>query len=358
MMANSGFTNEDFLNLILIHGECNKVVERTCRMFRERFPDKPRPTKDIVNRLLHNCKTHGKFRNPSMKMKPLLNNENVEITVLAFFQIHPEASLRQAERELGYSRNSMQRILRKHKWHPFSLQLVQHLKPEDLRRRVEFCEFILVKVGEDSNFLENIIWSDESKFCKNGMFNRHNHHQWSDQNPHAIRERNFQESWSFNVYCCIKNDKILKTFLYDRNLDGAMYVEILNNVVVDAVDDMPLCESLKAWYQHDGAPPHNVREVNMVLTDTFNDRWLAYNGPFEWPPRSPDLTPLDYFVWGYVKSQVYSTPLTTKENAKERVRVAFASISASKIRKATNDEFLRRVNKCLAVDGGVFEHLK
>jgi len=35
---------------------------------------------------------------------------------------------------------------------------------------------------------------------------------------------------------------------------------------------------------------------------------VALNHDIEWPPRSPDLTPLDFFLWGYLKQKVFSTP--------------------------------------------------
>jgi len=33
----------------------------------------------------------------------------------------------------------------------------------------------------------------------------------------------------------------------------------------------------------------------------------------EWPPRSPDLSPLDYFLWGHLK-RVYKTKSRKLEN--------------------------------------------
>ncbi|GFV16983.1 hypothetical protein TNCV_4282151 [Trichonephila clavipes] len=38
-----------------------------------------------------------------------------------------------------------------------------------------------------------------------------------------------------------------------------------------------------------------------LLKDTFGDRLISRFGPVNWPPRSCDLTPLVYFLWGYVK---------------------------------------------------------
>ncbi|GFV14618.1 putative LOC100569746 [Trichonephila clavipes] len=43
-----------------------------------------------------------------------------------------------------------------------------------------------------------------------------------------------------------------------------------------------------------------------LLKDTFGDRLISRFGPVNWPPRSCDSTPLDYFLWGYVKSLVYA----------------------------------------------------
>jgi hypothetical protein len=42
-----------------------------------------------------------------------------------------------------------------------------------------------------------------------------------------------------------------------------------------------------------------------------------YTGLFKmiagvWPPRFPDATPCDFFLWGYVKDQVYVPPHPAK----------------------------------------------
>ena len=35
----------------------------------------------------------------------------------------------------------------------------------------------------------------------------------------------------------------------------------------------------------------------------FDEKWIGRGGPVAWPPRSPDLTPPDYFLWGFVKEK-------------------------------------------------------
>ena len=99
---------------------------------------------------------------------------------------------------------------------------------------------------------------------------------------------------------------------------GDRYSDILTQIIEPLVQNHN-----DLWYQQDGAPPHNSLNVSNILYRLFEDRWLAINGPHLWPPRSPDLTPLDYYVWGRIKNIVYSTPLTDKEDCIERVRNAF-----------------------------------
>ena len=51
-----------------------------------------------------------------------------------------------------------------------------------------------------------------------------------------------------------------------------------------------------------------------ILTEAFPGRLISRNGDISWPPRSPDLTPPDFFLWGYLKGKVYiNKPNTLQE---------------------------------------------
>jgi len=63
------------------------------------------------------------------------------------------------------------------------------------------------------------------------------------------------------------------------------------------------------------------------LDATFRNRWIGRDGPTPWPPRSPDITPLDFLLWGYVKDKVFSTPVRDITNLKARITDAFAIIT-------------------------------
>ena len=51
-MSRSGFNNEDFLNLIITYGECDKIVDRKCRVYRNKYPNRPRATRSILNNFI------------------------------------------------------------------------------------------------------------------------------------------------------------------------------------------------------------------------------------------------------------------------------------------------------------------
>jgi hypothetical protein len=46
------------------------------------------------------------------------------------------------------------------------------------------------------------------------------------------------------------------------------------------------------------------------IHDCLNENFPG-GEPVAWPPRSPDLTPSDFFLWGCVKDQVYSQRVNT-----------------------------------------------
>ena len=62
--------------------------------------------------------------------------------------------------------------------------------------------------------------------------------------------------------------------------------------------------------QQDDAPPHYGREVKDFLNRNYPNR----QGPIAWPPRSPDLTPLDFYLWGHMKSLVYTVNHINEED--------------------------------------------
>ncbi|GFT94889.1 putative LOC100569746 [Trichonephila clavipes] len=87
------------------------------------------------------------------------------------------------------------------------------------------------------------------------------------------------------------------------------------------------------WFQQDGATCHTARATIHLLKDTLGDRLISRFGPVNWPPRSCDLTPLDYFLWGYVKSLVYADKPQTLDHLEDNIRPVIADIRPQMLEK-------------------------
>ncbi|GFW15838.1 hypothetical protein TNCV_1545721 [Trichonephila clavipes] len=87
------------------------------------------------------------------------------------------------------------------------------------------------------------------------------------------------------------------------------------------------------WFQQDGATCHTARATIDLLKDTFGDRLISRFGPVNLPPRSCDLTPLDYFLWGYVKSLVYADKPQTLDHLEDNIRRVIADIRPQMLEK-------------------------
>jgi len=76
-----------------------------------------------------------------------------------------------------------------------------------------------------------------------------------------------------------------------------------------------------------------------------------------WPPRSPDMTPCDFFLWGYVNERVYVPPLPADlDELTNRITTAVKSVTEDTLRRVW-DEFSYRVDVFRAAGGGHTEHL-
>ncbi|KAJ4448787.1 hypothetical protein ANN_00178 [Periplaneta americana] len=102
-------------------------------------------------------------------------------------------------------------------------------------------------------------------------------------------------------------------------LHGDSYFVFLRDVIPELLKNIPLNIRERIWFQHDGAPPHFDCHVRNHLNATFPDCWIGRGEPLPWPPRSPDLIPLDFFLCGDVKRFVYDIPIDTGKGLVARV---------------------------------------
>lgn len=264
-------------------------------------------------RLENRLRLHGQLSAiKRQKAKPMVNYDN-SVNILAAVEVNPCVSQRELAKTAGLKRSSIQRILKEQKFHPYHFILTQELLEADYERRLIFCEWMRDAMINDNSFLQNILFSDEAQFTNTGHLNRHNMHYWSNENPHWTRTVPFQHRWSLIVWCGIIGDSVIGPYCFDDTVNTQSYCNLLRNHLPLFLEELPLNVRRKMWFQQDGAPPHFSRATRTLLNEIFGDRWIGRGGPVQWPPRSPDLTPLDYFYGGVSKRKLCLNRLRQKK---------------------------------------------
>jgi hypothetical protein len=73
------------------------------------------------------------------------------------------------------------------------------------------------------------------------------------------------------------------------------------------------------WYMHDGAWTQFSRVLRDVLNDTYHGRWIGRGGFTAWPSRSPDLSPLYFYLWEHLNTLVYAVPVDNEAALHHRI---------------------------------------
>jgi hypothetical protein len=125
---------------------------------------------------------------------------------------------------------------------------------------------------------------------------------------------------------------LISPYIFDDNAGAAVTVtsdrcvEMLSNLL-----DPELCrrgiDLRTIWFEQDVATAHTARASTNVVREMFPQDTISRYGDVQWPARSSDLSPCDYFLWGYPKSKVYSTRPVTIEDFKLRKRDEISAIS-------------------------------
>ncbi|GBL96730.1 hypothetical protein AVEN_111864-1 [Araneus ventricosus] len=151
---------------------------------------------------------------------------------------------------------------------------------------------------EDDDLSGTLIFSNEATFHLSGKVNRHNVRMWGTVLPHVIVEQE-RDSPKVNVFCAISETKLYGPFFFIK------------------------------------APRHWSTIICDFLNRELPYRWIRCAGLDDvpllpWPPRSPDLAPCDFFLWGYVKDKVYIPPMpTTLQALQERITAAVTDIDGN-----------------------------
>ena len=286
------------------------------------------------------------------KVKKLEETKKNEITdILA---ANPKSSLTAISQSVDISRTTIWRFI-KYQLHckSYIIQTHQELYEEDFDRRLEMAEIVLPML-ESRELAGLIFFSDEATFHTSGYVHKNNCRIWGTEKPNEVNSFE-RDSPKVNVWCAMSSNCIIGPYFFDVDtVKGTDYLKMLNEYFLPILRNKRIVRTIR--FQQDGAPPHYATTVRKWLNDTFPGRWIGRRGPIEWAPRSPDLTPLDFYLWGYVKQVVYKETIHDLNDLRQKIIEAVNSIN-TKIISSVFLNLKKRLQKVKDVSGGHIEHL-
>ncbi|GBN95332.1 hypothetical protein AVEN_257526-1 [Araneus ventricosus] len=102
-------------------------------------------------------------------------------------------------------------------------------------------------------------------------------------------------------------------------------------------------------------PSAQISSVQKYIRDTFQQQVIGYGGCVEWPPHSPDMNPLNFFLWGCMKQRVYEIPPPALQELRNRITDTCASVLPTML-YILQREVQSRVQMCIVAEGLHFEH--
>ena len=108
----------------------------------------------------------------------------------------------------------------------------------------------------------------------------------------------------------------------------------------------------------DGATAHTALASKQWLNDKFAERVISLKTDFVWAPYSPDLNPLDFFLWGYLKDCVYRDTPHSIEELKNAIILHTRRVNEDvDLCRRITDNFQRRIAACRMRNGNHVEQL-
>jgi len=91
-----------------------------------------------------------------------------------------------------------------------------------------------------------------------------------------------------------------------------------------------------------------MRGIESILKTELSQKKL-------WPPRSPDLTPAHFFLWGLLKGKVYKNTGRTIERLKDVIRQEIQAVNVDTLGKVFQN-LEKRIQVYLDVKADQFQH--
>ncbi|GFX73454.1 DUF4817 domain-containing protein [Trichonephila clavipes] len=287
----------------------------------------------------------GKLEDRARAGRPFLKEAHapciaVEMEAIASEAASGTSSAREAARRLGLPPSSVRNILRRIlQLYPYKLQSCHELLPADTAQREAFAKWAFSKMEQDPTWVFNILWTDEAHFSLHGDVNNPNCRIWATSNPRPF---------FFETQCPV-NGWIMET------VNAQRYLTLLRETVVPCLIQRGQISNVT--FMQEGATSHTANPVNAFRIQTFGeDIIVSRRCRYPWTPRCPDLTPADFWLWGYLKSRVYLSGPSSLSELKDAIRREVSSIHPDMLNSSVAG-FVTRLECLPPCGGGHVEHI-
>ena len=350
------FTKAQKSQIILQYGKLGSAT-LVRRWFRKQYPNIPNSKIPKVGRfwrLIEKFKKTANTENLKSPGRPAtaVNDQNVE-KVRELIKSDETLSIKQISEKTGISTKAVWIILRERlNLYPYKPHCVHPLTEDHKQRRLEFCSWLL---QQSDNFPQKVIFSDEKKFQERSDPNRQNVRYWGEEDPNVRVENRIQGGKSLMCWAALIDGSVIIHWYEEKEtVNPFNYLETLKNVMWPKIKRVSNAQGYV--FQQDGAPSHTTEMVREWLASKFGTRVISNKTEREWPPKSPDLSPLDYWFWGLCLSELWRSRPSSMAELKAIINDLAENLSKDEVRKAVNDIKVR-AEVCRQENGSHFEHL-
>lgn len=306
--------------------------------------------RDFIYRTIKRYKETSSLKDRKRSGRPRsIRTKNVIHRVRERIRRNPERSIRKLAADLQISNGSAHNILKMDLGlTAYKKRKVHGITETTKTKRMERVSSILAWHAGDE-----FVFSDEKLFVLQDSHNSQNDRIWSISISSISEEqknvKRFQGAASVMVWGAISKRGKLPLLFIDKGVKiNARYyqTEVLEKNLLPNLKNM----FGDAYYvfQQDGAPSHTANTVQTWCRENLVD-FLNKN---EWPPSSPDLNPLDYFIWSYMLSKLNNNKIKTLDQFKRVIIKIWNEIPMEYVRAAC-DGFEKRLKLVKREKGGV-----
>lgn len=235
------------------------------------------------------------------------------------------------------------------KLYPYRLIEVQKLTDHDKLVRIDACRRLLDIITND----KVIIYSDECTFYTDGNVNTKNCIMWDYERPEDFLAEKTQSAKSVTVWAGMTQNFLFGPYFFGSTVTADAYQAIITEFFIPDLQQQ-MGHSTGVWFQQDGAPAHAAKNTLALLQNTFETNIISRACLHEWPPRSPDLSPCDFYLWGRAKDIAYKDgSFSSVAEMQEGITRAFRVIREEKMEEINRAILAvpRRMEKCINLNG-------